>query len=172
MEYATGLLLAENAFDNYSGLTPDFPKQVDAMLARLDAVQSNRPLDAAAAAPQLDEMSKRAQERLLLAQVVREIQVNLRHIEQVLDAFFRDHAKRAELATLAKDSRQVGGALRMLGLDQAEQLLALCQAQIEAYADPGHRRCRTTTSSCSPNRCRASASTSRRSSSSGPIASA
>ena len=93
------------------------------MLARLDAVQANRPIDAAVAAPLLDEMSKRAQERLLLAQVVREIQVNLRRMEQVLDAFFRDHAKRAELATLAKDSRQVGGALRMLGFDQADRLL-------------------------------------------------
>ena len=136
MEYATALLLVENAFDRYSSLTPDFPRQADAMLARLDAVQDNRPIDAAAAAPLLDEMSKRAQERLLLAQVVREIQVNLRRMEQVLDAFFRDHAKRSELATLAKDSRQVGGALRMLGLDQADQLLALCQAQIESYAVP------------------------------------
>ena len=136
MEYATGLLLVENAFDSYSSLTPDFPRQVDAMLARLDAVQANRPIDAALAAPLLDEMSKRAEERLLLAQVVREIQVNLRRMEQVLDAFFRDHAKRSDLATLAKDSRQVGGALRMLGLDQADRLLGLCQAQIESYAVP------------------------------------
>ena len=48
-------------------------------------------------APMLDEMSKRAQERVLLAQVGREIQANLRHMEQVLDAFFRDNTKRAEL---------------------------------------------------------------------------
>ena len=136
MEYATALLLVENAFDSYSSLTPEFPRQVDAMLERLDAAQSGRGLDATATAPLLDEMSRRAQERLLLAQVVREIQVNLRRIEQVLDAFFRDHGKRAELASLAKESRQVGGALRMLGLDQADQLLALCQAQIESYAVP------------------------------------
>jgi chemosensory pili system protein ChpA (sensor histidine kinase/response regulator) len=136
MEYATGLLLVENAFDSFSSLTPDFPRQVEAMLARLDAVQAHRPIDAAVAAPLLDEMSKRAEERLLLAQVVREIQVNLRRMEQVLDAFFRDHAKRSDLATLAKDSRQVGGALRMLGLDQADRLLGLCQAQIESYAVP------------------------------------
>jgi chemosensory pili system protein ChpA (sensor histidine kinase/response regulator) len=67
--------------------------------------------------------------------VVREIRVNLRHIEQVPDAIFRDHGKRAELSTLAKESRQVGGALRMLGLDQANELLMLCQAQIDAYAN-------------------------------------
>ncbi len=135
MEYATGMLLAENAVENYAGLSKEFPKQVDAMLARLDAAQAARPVPANAA-PLLDEMSKRAQERLLLAQVGREIQANLRHMEQVLDAFFRDHAKRADLATLARDSQQIRGALKMLGLDDAERLLGLCQEQIEAYTDP------------------------------------
>ena len=42
MEYATGLLLAENAFAGYSSLATDFPAQVDAMLERLDAAQANR----------------------------------------------------------------------------------------------------------------------------------
>ncbi len=84
----------------------------------------------------LDEMSKRAQERVLLAQVGREIQANLRHMEQVLDGFFRDNGKRAELATLAKDSQQIRGALRILGLEDADRLLELCQQQIETYADP------------------------------------
>ncbi len=81
-------------------------------------------------------MSKRAQERVLLAQVGREIQANLRHMEQVLDAFFRDNGKRADLVTLGKDSQQIRGALRILGLDDADRLLALCQQQIETYSDP------------------------------------
>jgi len=132
MEYATALLLAESAFENYTSLSGDFPRQVDAMLARLDAARTGRA--AAASAPMLDEMSKRAQERVLLAQVGREIQANLRHMEQVLDAFFRDHGKRADLATLAKDSAQIRGALRMLGLDDAHRLLELCQEQIDTYA--------------------------------------
>ncbi len=135
MEYATALLLAESAFENYSNLSPDFPKQVDAMLSRLDAARAGRPT-AASGAPMLDEMSKRAQERVLLAQVGREIQANLRHMEQVLDAFFRDNGKRADLATLGKDSQQIRGALRILGLDDADRLLELCQQQIETYANP------------------------------------
>ena len=135
MEFATALLLAESAFENYTSLSPDFPKQVDAMLARLDAARAGRPT-AASGAPMLDEMSKRAQERVLLAQVGREIQANLRHMEQVLDGFFRDNGKRAELATLAKDSQQIRGALRILGLEDADRLLELCQQQIETYADP------------------------------------
>src|SRR6185312_4689991 len=103
--------------------------------ARLAAAQSGQPT--AEAAPALDEMSRRAQERVLLGQVMREVQVNLRHMEQVLDAFFRDHTRRTELAGLAKDSQQIRGALKMLELDDADRLLALCQAQIETYADPG-----------------------------------
>ena len=64
MEYATALLLAESAFENYSNLSEDFPKQVDAMLARLDAARQGK-LSPTAVAPMLDEMSKRAQERVL-----------------------------------------------------------------------------------------------------------
>src|SRR5437870_13650369 len=108
-------------------LSPGLPNQVDAMIARLDP---SRPVTGGAA-PMLDEMARRAQERLLLAQVAREIQANLRHMEQVLDAFFRDHEKRADLATLSQDTRQIMGALKMLGLEHAVQLLALCQEQID-----------------------------------------
>ncbi len=135
MEYATGLLLAESAIENFASLSPDFPRQVETMIARLDAAQQNRAI-AAASAPMLDEMARRAQERLLLAQVAREIQANLRHMEQVLDAFFRDNEKRGELATLAQDTHQIMGALKMLGLDHAGELLELCQRQIEEYAKP------------------------------------
>ncbi|MCC6196344.1 MAG: Hpt domain-containing protein, partial [Burkholderiales bacterium] len=135
MEYATALLLAESAFESYSSLSADFAKQVDAMLARLDAARTGKTA-ITPGAPMLDEMSKRAQERVLLAQVGREIQVNLRHMEQVLDAFFRDNAKRADLATLAKDSAQIRGALRILGLTDADRLLELCEQQIATYADP------------------------------------
>ena len=135
MEYATALLLAESAFENYMSLAADFPRQVDAMLARLDAARHGRQA-ATGGAPMLDEMSKRAQERVLLAQVGREIQANLRRMEQVLDAFFRDNSKRADLATLAKDSAQIRGALRILGLTEADRLLGLCEEQIATYADP------------------------------------
>ncbi|MBL0291226.1 MAG: Hpt domain-containing protein [Betaproteobacteria bacterium] len=136
MEYATGMLLAENAFENDAGINAEFPKQVEVMLERLDAAQAARPMVGQTAAPLLDEMSRRAQERLLLAQVGREIQANLRHMEQVLDAFFRDNSKRAELVSLAKDSQQIRGALQMLDLHDADRLLGLCQAQIQTYADP------------------------------------
>ena len=134
MEYATGILLAESAVENFSSLSAKFGKQVEAMLARLDAAQASKPVPPATGRL-IDDIFRRAQERMLFSQVAREIQANLRRIEQVLDAFFRDHGKRAELATLAKDSLQIRGALKMLGQDDAERLLGLCQVQIESYAN-------------------------------------
>ncbi|MGH8800086.1 MAG: Hpt domain-containing protein, partial [Casimicrobiaceae bacterium] len=135
-EFATALLLAESTIEHFGTISAELPQQVDAMLARVDAAQQNKPTPPVEAAPLLDEMARRAQERLLLAQVAREIQANLRHMEQVLDAFFRDNSKRADLATLASDSKQIAGALKMLGLDSAERLLELCQQQIDEYAKP------------------------------------
>ncbi|TMH60346.1 MAG: hypothetical protein E6H53_05215 [Betaproteobacteria bacterium] len=136
MEFTTALLLAEMAFENYASLSPQFPQQIDAMLSRLDAVGAGRAPPGGSAVT-LDELGRRAQERLLIAQVGREIQANLRHMEEVLDTFFRDNNKRAELAALAKDSSQIHGALRILGLDDADRLLAMCDQQIQVYANPG-----------------------------------
>src|SRR5260370_29966599 len=65
-----------------------------------------------------------------------EDRANLSHMEEVLDTFFRDNNKRADLATLAKDSSQIHGALRILGLDDADRLLTLCDEQIRVYANP------------------------------------
>ena len=125
---------------------------------------------ASASAPMLDEMSKRAQERVLLAQVGREIQTNLRHMEQVLDAFFRDNGKRVELASLAKDSAQISGALRILGLDGGRPPARSLRAADRDLRAIRIRRFPTTTSNCWRSRCPASGSTSRRSSSSARIA--
>ena len=42
MEFATALLLAESAFENFNNLSPEFAQQVDAMLTRLDAARAGR----------------------------------------------------------------------------------------------------------------------------------
>jgi chemosensory pili system protein ChpA (sensor histidine kinase/response regulator) len=84
--------------------------------------------------PVLDEMSRRAEERLLMARVVSEIQASLRAIEQALDAFFRDAEKRGELASLDKPIRQVLGALTMLNEDRAAAALSTCAAEIQRFA--------------------------------------
>jgi chemosensory pili system protein ChpA (sensor histidine kinase/response regulator) len=134
MEVATALLLVENAVENFSRLQPEFGQQAEAMGARLEACRRGGMPKGAPEVPLLDEMSRRAQERLLMAQVVSEIQTNLRTIEQALDAFFRDPAKRAELAGLEKPVRQVLGALTMLNEDRAAAALATCGQDIQRFA--------------------------------------
>ena len=129
-EYATAVLLADRALENYSKRAPDCAAQVDAMLERLDAARAGR-VPPAGGAPLFDDVNK----RVLLGQVGREIQTNLRRMENALDEFFRDNSKRTELASLAEESRQIRGALRILGLDDADRLMALCEQQIQSCAN-------------------------------------
>jgi chemosensory pili system protein ChpA (sensor histidine kinase/response regulator) len=133
MEVATALLLVENAVDNFASLGEEFAQQADIMHTRLQAAVKGEVAQTGAPLPVLDEMSRRAQERLLMAQVVSEIQASLRAIEQALDAFFRDAGKRGELATLDKPIRQVLGALTMLNEDRAAAALSTCAAEIQRF---------------------------------------
>jgi chemosensory pili system protein ChpA (sensor histidine kinase/response regulator) len=127
------LLLVENAVDNFASLGAEFAQQVNLMQRRLQAVMKGEAPHASQPVPVLDEMSRRAQERMLMAQVVSEIQASLRAIEQALDAFFRDAAKRSELASLDKPVRQVLGALTMLNEDRAAAGLSQCAAEIQRF---------------------------------------
>jgi chemosensory pili system protein ChpA (sensor histidine kinase/response regulator) len=139
LEMATALLLLENALERYDGLGDEFDRQVDVQEKRLQAaLHGNVDLSNIPDIPLLDEMSRRAQEKLLLVQVVHEIKVNLAHAEQVLDAFFRDPSKRSEIPTIESDINQVMGALRMLELERAADLLKGCQSLIRDFANPEH----------------------------------
>ena len=134
MEVATALLVVENAVETFANLGEEFTQQAELMHLRLQAIVKGETLQDAAPVPVLDEMSRRAQERLLMAQVVSEIQASLRAIEQALDAFFRDAEKRGDLATLDKPIRQVLGALTMLNEDRAAAALSSCAAEIQRFA--------------------------------------
>jgi len=135
MEIATALLLTENAAENYRRLPEDFDRQVTVMAARLRAalfsVDSTSPLPAAAL---VDEMTRRAQEKLAVNGALAEMQGNLHRIEQGLDAYFRDPAKVAELAALEPLVHQVSGALRVLDEEQAQDALEQCAATIREFA--------------------------------------
>ncbi|MHB1231473.1 MAG: hybrid sensor histidine kinase/response regulator [Burkholderiales bacterium] len=138
MEMATALLLTENAVQNYARLTPEFAHQAEVQGRRLQASLSGQSIENIEEVPLLDEMGRKAQEKLLLAQVGTEIQTNLRHIEQVLDAFFRDHTKRADIPGLTSYIRQIFGALSILELERAADLLNACQLIIDKFTDPGY----------------------------------
>ncbi len=138
MEVATALLLIENGVENHAKLGDEFGEQATLMCERLQACVEGNILGAAAPVPVLDEMSRRAQERLLMSQVVAEIQASLRTIEQALDEFFRDSTKRAALSDLSRPVRQVLGAFTMLSEDEAAAVLSGCFTDIQRFAQPGY----------------------------------
>ncbi len=136
MEVATAILLLQNAQESFKRLGTDFAQQVDLMVARLYACIAGKPA-ADAAIPLLDEMTRRAQEKLLISQVAREIQNNLAQVEQALDAFFRDPSGEHDLALLDGPLKQTAGALAMLGHLSAAASVTACTTQIHALAEPG-----------------------------------
>ena len=136
MEMATAILLMQNAQENFRRLGTDFAQQVDLMVARLYACIAGKPAAGNDDLPLLDEMTRRAQEKLLVGQVAREIQNNLAQVEQALDAFFRNPEKAPELAALEGPVKQIGGALAMLGHFGALSALQDCAARIRQFADP------------------------------------
>ena len=138
MEVATAILLAQNAQENFQRLGGDFAYQVDVTVARIHGCIAGTPPQPGSEIPLLDEMSRRAQEKLLVGQVAREIQSNLAQIEQVLDAFFRDDTRRADLAALQTPLHQVAGALTIMRQEGAVAALRQCADDILRFADPDY----------------------------------
>ena len=138
MEIATAILLTLNAQTNYQRLGSDFAHQVDVTVARIHGCLAGTPPQPGSEIPLLDEMSRQAQEKLLIGHVAKEIQSNLAHIEQVLDGFFRDADKRADLDALETPLRQVSGALTMMRHDEAVVALRECTAEIKRFSAPDY----------------------------------
>ena len=138
MEIATAILLAQNAQESFQKLGGDFAHQVDITVARIHGCIAGSAPQPGSETPLLDEMSRRAQEKLLIGQVAKEIQSNLVQIEQMLDSFFRDATKRSELEGLGVPLRQVIGALSMMRQDAAVEVLRACSGEIDRFASPGY----------------------------------
>ena len=137
LEVATALLFVESALENYFRLGGDLERQARTVSDRLKAAMAGEavpPMDSIEGGI-LDEMTRRAQEKLLVFQVGQEVQVNLQGIEQALDAFFRDPARRDELKGLAAQFAQVQGALMIMELDAAAGLNAAVAARAQQFAE-------------------------------------
>jgi len=137
LEVATALLFVESALDNYFRLGGDLERQARTVSDRLKAAMAGEavpPMDTLEGGI-LDEMTRRAQEKLLVFQVGQEVQVNLQGIEQALDAFFRDPARRDDLKGLASQFAQVQGALMIMELDAAAGLNAAVASRVQQFAE-------------------------------------
>ncbi len=136
LEMATALLFLESSLENYFRLSSDFSAQANNIVARLKGAIAGAalPSSSVGASAVMDDMSKRAQERMLMFQVGQEVQVNLATIEGALDTFFREPSKPAELNTLVPMFSQVQGALTMLELDEAAALNQLLRERVGRFA--------------------------------------
>jgi chemosensory pili system protein ChpA (sensor histidine kinase/response regulator) len=137
LEVATSLLFLESALENYFKLGADFSRQARTVTERLKSAMAGEalpPMDAIEGGL-LDEMTRRAQEKLLVFQVGQEVQVNLQNIEQVLDGYFRDASRRAELESLPPLFAQVQGALMIMELMDAAALNAAVLARVQQFAE-------------------------------------
>ncbi|MCP4638379.1 MAG: response regulator [Methyloversatilis sp.] len=138
MEVATALLVMDALSEQFSrAQAEDLPAQVDTLIDRLARARRGEELPAMQI-PLFDEMSRKAQERLFMGQVAREILASLGEVEQQLDAYFRNPARAPELAGLSAPLKQVEGALNMLGQDSAVALVRRSAQQIARMAQPGH----------------------------------
>lgn len=136
MEMATALLVLETGLEQFARPGSDFFQQSATIVARLSGLQRGE-VSVAEPVHLLGELSRRAQERLLLSQVAREIQTSLGQVEQALDAYFRDPARHADLAQLDAPLKQVEGALAILGEIRAITVLREAAAQIHDFAQLG-----------------------------------
>ena len=136
LEVATALLLAESSLENYFRLTSEFAVQVAGVLSRVKGAMTGATLPALSvdANSLMDDITKRAQERLLMFQVGQEVQVNLTTIEGALDTYFRDPAKTGELTPLLPLFSQVQGALMILELDEAAGLTQILRERVSQFA--------------------------------------
>ena len=131
IELATALLLGQNAADHYSDLNDEFTRQAEIQAMRVQAaLDPNFDTSSIPQVDLLDEISRAAQEKLLMAQVTHEIQANLHQVEESLDKFFRNADERADLPRVPGLLKQILGACHILQLDVAAQLVQEAMTRI------------------------------------------
>ncbi len=125
IELATSLILIETAIEHIAALPTSFRTQVERAVQRLSYAVSNAPIPPELRAEtEANSLTRLAQEKQTIAQVAREIRANMRLVEQALDAVFRDRTAIEELKPVPALLGQVSGAMRMLGWNDANELLS------------------------------------------------
>ncbi|MBT9538702.1 Hpt domain-containing protein [Thiobacillus sp.] len=133
LEVASTLLFIQNAIEHEDVLHADFAERAAGQQARLNALLEGREMPAAV----MVDANQREAERDMLVQMAQEVSLNLRKMEEALDAFFRDDEARTGLAELPVLSQQAQGALTMLELPDAAGLLAAATATMQPFASEG-----------------------------------
>ena len=142
VEMASAFLLVESVIDSFTSPPADLEQQIVIMGGWLLDAAKGKSTGEPPPGLRVD-LSQRISTLQLRAQVAKEIFANLRHIEQVLDAFARDAVKRDALQGLKPYLRQIHGALVILRLEQAAEVLSVCDRMIAECAKAEHTHTQT-----------------------------
>lgn len=132
-DMAMAMLLLEIGIDQYSHLGSSYHDQARILGQRLQSSMMRTPEDREQFA-EVIALHSEMEKRKILAPLATEMQGNLQHVEQGLNAFFGDLGKREEINPLGRLLHQVLAAMHLLSLEHAEQLLRALQQTIERYA--------------------------------------
>ncbi len=132
MDMAMALLLLGSGIEHYSRLGSGFQEQARILSERMQAVLNQQPEDAQRLAELVDLHCQMEQDEVTVP-LANEMLANLQHVEQGLNAFFGDVSKRNELGGLQRLLVQIHGGLRILSLEQAEQLLLSVQDSVRSF---------------------------------------
>ncbi|MBW6495834.1 MAG: Hpt domain-containing protein, partial [Burkholderiaceae bacterium] len=131
IEVAMALLFSEAALEAGLREFAGTDARSREMASRLTAIVAG---DTLSAMPSwLHELAASTHERRTMAAFVGELLVNLRSVEKMLDAYFRDPAKRTGLEAAIGEIRQVGGALRLLDCIEASAAADAIRGRIEEF---------------------------------------
>jgi chemosensory pili system protein ChpA (sensor histidine kinase/response regulator) len=136
MDMAMALLLLDSGIEHYQHLGSGFQEQARILSARLQAGMMRMPEDESKLANLISLYCEMEQHEVMVP-LATEMQGNLQHIEQDLNAFFNNATKRAELSQVGRLLSQVQGGLHILSLDTAVQLMAILRQVTERYVKGG-----------------------------------
>jgi len=131
-DMALALILLDSGIAHYAHLGAGFHEQVRLIGQRLQAPAGEGP-EVQEMVPLYCQMAQR-EIAPLLAEAMSN---NLQHVEQELNAFFADAGKRDELSLLVRLLNQVQGALHMMSLGVAAELVGTVKKAVAGYADGG-----------------------------------
>jgi chemosensory pili system protein ChpA (sensor histidine kinase/response regulator) len=132
------LLLLETSTQHLAALPRTFAAEVSTALKRLGYASSRAPIPSELVDGMgSGSLTRMAQERETVAQVCREIRANMRQVEAALDAVFRDSSAVEDLAAVPGLLAQVSGALRLLGWNDAHQVISTASERVASLvSDP------------------------------------
>ncbi len=135
-DVAMALMLWRSGMSHYETLDTRFQEQARILSEQIDTAINQQPGDEQRIA-ELISLYNQTEQGTITSSLANEMLTNLQLVEQGLNAFFGDVEKRNELAALQRLLVQIHGGLRILSLEQAEQLLLEIQASVSSFAEGG-----------------------------------